>query len=56
MFCAGIDYMDLMQIMGGAVTPADDSKPGQRDDVAGRSKFIRQMIALLQVYIKDFLI
>lgn len=49
MFCAGIDYMDLMQSMGQVVAPPETTEPGQRDDVAGRSKFIKQLIALLQM-------
>ncbi|XP_017488235.1 PREDICTED: delta(3,5)-Delta(2,4)-dienoyl-CoA isomerase, mitochondrial-like [Rhagoletis zephyria] len=48
MFCAGIDYMDLMSTMGNAIAPGSDSADGQRDDIAGKAKFISSMIALLQ--------
>lgn len=45
MFCAGIDYVDLMNTMTSVVSSGD---PPQRDDIAARAKFIRQMIVLLQ--------
>jgi len=50
MFCAGIDYMDLMEAMSSQIAPVDDeaTASGHRDDVAGRAKYIRHMIALLQ--------
>lgn len=44
MFCSGIDYRDMMEMMTSVVA----SDQPQRDDIAARAKFIRHMIVLLQ--------
>lgn len=44
MFCAGIDYMDMTEMMTSVVS----NEQPQRDDIAARAKFIRHMIILLQ--------
>lgn len=44
MFCGGIDYVDMMEMMTSVVS----SDQAHRDDIAARAKFIRQMIVLLQ--------
>ncbi|KAI2805700.1 hypothetical protein RDWZM_008883 [Blomia tropicalis] len=44
MFCSGIDYQDIMDMMNTVVS----SDHPQRDDIASRAKFIRQMTVLLQ--------
>lgn len=46
MFSAGIDYMDMMDMMTSVVSSSDSST--QRDDIASRAKFTRHMVALLQ--------
>ena len=42
MFCSGIDYQDIMDMMNTVVS----SDHPQRDDIASRAKFIRQMTVL----------
>jgi len=45
MFCAGIDYKDMMDMIANIVPTTDQP---QRTDIAARAKFVRHMIILLQ--------
>ena len=49
MFCAGIDYGDMLKTMGSLVSGGGgENVPNQRDDIASRSKLIKNWIAQLQ--------